>query len=90
MSEKVESFLQKVAAPVIVCLIITVAGMLWRGSILQDRHERTEQRVAELEASRKEDRKVTDDLIYRIDSRLAAIERDQARLLGKMEARDAK
>lgn len=89
-TEKLEGFLQKIAAPVIVALIITVVGMLWKGSILADRHERTEHRIAELEAARKEDRKVTEEFIYRIDARLAAIERDQARMLGKMEARDAK
>jgi hypothetical protein len=90
MSEKAEKLIQQIATPLIVALIIAVACTFISYKVLEDRHNRTEQRLAELEANRKEDRKLTDDLLYRFDIRLAGIERDLSRLLGKMEARELK
>lgn len=90
MSEKAEKFIQSIFAPLVVALVISLACTIVAFKVLEDRHARTEQRLSELETQRKEDRKLTDELIYRLDNRLAGIERDLARLLGKLEAREAK
>jgi hypothetical protein len=90
VSENAEKLIQSIGAPLLVALVVAITCTLVSYKVLEDRHTRTEQRLSELESNRKEDRRLTDDLVYRIDTRLATIERDQARMLGKMEARDPK